>query len=119
MLVASAAFRSPTRDSPADLLALGPTWRRRSAGSGPVQWAAADGPSGSVETPAAEVVDTLGAGDVLHGALLAELARHGLADLPAALERAVAVAARSVEAPGARGWAAGLSGSSRSAPARE
>jgi sugar/nucleoside kinase (ribokinase family) len=117
VLLASAAFRPPTGGSSADLLALGPTWVARSAGSGPVRWAGADGSSGSVEVPATDVVDTLGAGDVLHGALLAELARHGLADLPTALERAVAVATRSVEAPGARGWAAGVSRSSRSAPA--
>lgn len=117
VLLASAAFRSPTGASSADLLALGPTWVARSAGSGPVRWAAADGSSGAVDVPAADVVDTLGAGDVLHGALLAELASHGRADLPTALERAVAVATRSVEAPGARGWAAGVSRSSRSAPA--
>jgi sugar/nucleoside kinase (ribokinase family) len=106
VLLASAAFRSPTGGSPADLLALGPTWAARSAGSGSVRWVTADGSSGSVEVPAVEVVDTLGAGDVLHGAMLAELARHGLADLPRALERAVAVATRSVQGPGARGWAA-------------
>ncbi len=119
VLVASAAFRTPTGGSAADLLALGPRWVARSAGSGPVRWAAADGSSGSVVVPEAEVVDTLGAGDVLHGALLAELARHGPADLPRELERAVAVATRSVQAPGARGWAAGVSRSSRSAPAPE
>ncbi len=51
------------------------------------------------------VVDTLGAGDVLHGALLAAVARTGLEDLPAALTEAVGVASRSVGAPGALGWA--------------
>ncbi len=116
MLVASAAFQPPNGGSTADLLALGPTWVARSAGSGPVRWAAADGSSGSVGVPVVEVVDTLGAGDVLHGALLAELARHGPVDLTLALERAVAVATRSVGTPGARGWAAGFSRSSRDAP---
>ena len=70
-----------------------------------MHWLAADGSTGTVDVPAVEVVDTLGAGDVLHGALLAELGRHGTGDLPAALARAVGVAARSVAAAGARGWA--------------
>ena len=117
VLLASAAFHPPTGDSLPYLLALGPAWVGRSAGSGPVHWAASDGSSGSVEVPAAEVVDTLGAGDVLHGALLAALARHGSVEVRQALEQAVAVASRSVEAAGARGWAAGFSRSSRSAPA--
>lgn len=117
VLLASAAFHPPTGGSLPDLLALGPTWVARSAGAGPVRWAGSDGSSGCVEVPPAEVVDTLGAGDVLHGALLAALARDGPVDLPRALERAVAVASRSVGAPGARGWAAGFSRWSRSAPA--
>lgn len=109
VLVASADFRVPShsgRPDLTDLLALGPAWVARSAGADPVRWLDADGSSGSVPVPQVEVIDTVGAGDVLHGALLAELARHGLADLPGTLSRAVAVAARSVGASGARGWAA-------------
>ena len=70
-----------------------------------MRWAGRDGSSGEVPVPEVEVVDTLGAGDVLHGAFLAELARGGTGDLPGALERAVVVAARSVAHRGVRGWA--------------
>lgn len=117
LLLASAAFHPPTGESLADLLALGPTWVGRSAGAGPVRWAGADGSRGSVAVPATDLVDTLGAGDVLHGGLLAELARHGRSRLPQSLARAVAVATRSVGAPGARGWAAGVSRPSTGGPA--
>ena len=105
VLVASADFRSPTGDGVDELLTLGPTWVARSAGAGAVVWRAANGAGGQVSPPAVEVADTLGAGDVLHGALLAEVGRHGTHDLPAALASAVATASRSVRAPGARGWA--------------
>lgn len=105
LLVASADFRSPTGDSLDRLLALGPSWVARSAGDAPVHWLAADGSSGEVPVPQVEVVDTLGAGDVLHGAFVADLARRGAGDLPASLTRAVAVASQSVTAAGARGWA--------------
>jgi sugar/nucleoside kinase (ribokinase family) len=107
VLVASADLRVPRivgRPRLADLLALGPTWVARSDGADPVRWQSADGTSGSVTVPEVEVVDTLGAGDVLHGALLADLARHGTADLPGALVGAVAVATRSVGTAGARSW---------------
>lgn len=107
VLVASADFSVPSREGTApleSLLALGPTWVARSAGRDPVHWLSADGASGTVPVPEVEVVDTLGAGDVLHGALLAAVARSGAADLPAALAAAVATASRSVAAPGARGW---------------
>ena len=78
VLVASADFSVPSRDGTApleSLLALGPTWVARSAGRDPVHWLSADGASGTVPVPEVEVVDTLGAGDVLHGALLAAVAR--------------------------------------------
>ncbi len=105
VLVASADFRSPTGDGVHELLTLGPAWVARSAGAESVVWCAANGVGGQVNPPAVEVVDTLGAGDVLHGALLAEVGRHGIDDLPGALASAVATASRSVQAPGARGWA--------------
>lgn len=106
VLVASADLRVPGGGGLAGLLALGPTWVARSAGADPVRWLAADGSSGTVAVPVVEVVDTLGAGDVLHGAFLADLGRHGTNDLPGSLARAVEVAARSVTTEGARGWAA-------------
>ena len=106
VLVVSADFRSPAGDSLGDLLALGPHWVARTAGPDAVRWLGADGTSGAVPVPDVDVVDTLGAGDVLHGALLADIAGRGLVDLPGSLATAVAVAARSVTAPGARGWAA-------------
>ncbi len=87
------------------VLELGPWWVARTAGPHPVRWAGADDTSGEVPVPEVEVADTLGAGDVLHGALLAEVARAGTQDLPAALAVAVDVASRSVAAAGARGWA--------------
>ncbi len=107
--VVSADFRLPNAALAADvldsLLALGPSWVARSAGADPVTWRSASGTGGMVAVPEVAVVDTLGAGDVLHGALLAELAWHGLADLPGALGRAVVVASASVATSGARGWA--------------
>jgi sugar/nucleoside kinase (ribokinase family) len=105
VLVASADFRAPSGDRLEDLLALGPTWVARSAGAGPVAWRGADRVVGEVDPPVVDIVDTLGAGDVLHGALLAEVGRHGIHDLPAALATAVAAATRSVSSQGARGWA--------------
>ncbi|HSO64094.1 MAG TPA: PfkB family carbohydrate kinase [Ornithinibacter sp.] len=105
VLVASADLRAPSGPGLPDLLALGPGWVARTAGGSPVEWLSADGSGGWVSVPDVEVVDTLGAGDVLHGALLADLARHGPSDLPGSLRRAVEVAARSVTADGARGWA--------------
>ncbi|MDO5495761.1 MAG: PfkB family carbohydrate kinase [bacterium] len=57
-----------------------------------------------VPVPQVEVVDTLGAGDVFHGALTVAFAR---GDRPLdAVEFASGIAARSVQAPGALGWAA-------------
>ncbi len=82
--------------------ALGPWFVARSAGAGPVRVRTAAGVVDEVAPPPVEprdVVDTLGAGDVLHGAMGAGLAR-GLDPL-AALRAAVVTATESVRHPGA------------------
>ncbi len=75
----------------------------RSAGAGPVRLV--ERGSDPVLLPVAavsEVVDTLGAGDVLHGAIGAELARG--AAIGDALRTGIVVATRSTRYPGALGW---------------
>ncbi|QCB95361.1 carbohydrate kinase [Cellulomonas shaoxiangyii] len=96
--------------------AYGPGFVARSAGPGPVRvrsiLAGGDGVRRSVVRPArlvpGAVVDTVGAGDVLHGAMAAALVR-GAAPLPA-LAEGVRCATLSVEHRGARGWLAALRG---------
>lgn len=99
----------------AAVAALGPGVVARSAGGGPLRWidAAAAAPSGEgtvvrvVQPPAVPpgaVVDTLGAGDVLHGAFAARIALGD--DVGAALAAGVEAATRSVRHAGARGWVA-------------
>lgn len=80
----------------------------RTSGSGPVRWSTADRQSGEVRPPRVAARDTLGAGDVWHGALAHGVARLGrtpvAADLPALVAAANAVAARRVTRVGARAW---------------
>jgi sugar/nucleoside kinase (ribokinase family) len=112
------------------LLRSGPSVAARSAGAGPIVVAAA-GERRSVPVGPVPVVDTLGAGDVLHGALAAWLAVRGgaaaqeqaaeakgaattgaattgasLAQAVRALAWAGDVASASCAAAGARGWTA-------------
>lgn len=111
----SADLRLPGRpdDPPAALLAgvrdLGPRLVARSQGGGPVQLLDGDAVV-EVPVPAVAVRDTLGAGDVLHGALAAWLALHEPprdADaLVPGLAAAAAAASASCAADGARGWLA-------------
>ncbi|GEL98835.1 PfkB family carbohydrate kinase [Cellulomonas terrae] len=109
--VLSADFRLPD-DGADDLLdrvaELGPQLVAQSAGGGSVRILVV-GPQGrrlSVlqppRIPASEVVDTLGAGDVLHGATAASLAQGH--DVLSALADGIARASESVRYPGALGW---------------
>ena len=108
--VCSAAFRPPGATGPDGTLRFlrdrGVTWTAVSHGPHPLVWAGPDG-GGTVEVPAVHVVDTLGAGDVLHGALSHGLTRHtGLTgpDFATALRAAAAAAARSCTSFGTRAW---------------
>ncbi len=85
--------------------ALGPSFVARSSGAGPVRVRL---PSGAYDevvpllVPPGQVVDTLGAGDVLHGAVGAALAR-GM-DASVALWEGIELATESVRHAGALGW---------------
>jgi sugar/nucleoside kinase (ribokinase family) len=105
MAVVSAGFHTPSGDGLDAILRYGPSFAARSNGAGAVSWRARDGSSGSIDPPKVAVVDTLGAGDVLHGAIATGLAEHGWTDPVALLEYGVRVASRSVGYAGARGWA--------------
>lgn len=87
------------------LVAFGPTVTARSGGGGPLRARLADGTRMTVTPRTVPVVYTLGAGDVLHGAVAAALA--GGEPVAAALAAGVRVATRSVLYPGALGWAVG------------
>ncbi|WP_203983824.1 PfkB family carbohydrate kinase [Sphaerisporangium rufum] len=126
--VVSADFRPP--GAPADVLAFlhaaGVRFAAVTAGPAPIRWRGERG-TGQVPVPAVPVVDTLGAGDVLHGALTFALARaltgdHGPGCAPeggpggevggglddarfaAALEFAVPVAGAACASFGTRAW---------------
>jgi sugar/nucleoside kinase (ribokinase family) len=95
----------PGDDVLAAVRALGPPVVARSRGPLPIDvLTSAD--RTEVTVPHVEVVDTLGAGDVLHGALSAWLAVRGTGDLHDGLAWAARIAADSCTAAGARGWLA-------------
>lgn len=95
----------PGDDVLATVSTLGPPVVARSRGPLPIQVLTGAGRT-EVPVPHVEVVDTLGAGDVLHGALSAWLAVRGTDDLTDGLAWAALVAADSCTAAGARGWLA-------------
>lgn len=70
-------------------------------GDGPVLWKRGD-ESGSVAPPRIEAVDTMGAGDIFHGAFCSFWARSE--DFPSALAEASRVAAHSCRFHGTREW---------------
>ena len=104
-VVASADFRTPgtatTEDTAAQLRARGARIVAATAGAGPVRWWE-DGRRGEVPVPQVRAVDTLGAGDVFHGAYAFALAVG--ASVEARLEYAAQVAAIRCEHVGPRSW---------------
>jgi sugar/nucleoside kinase (ribokinase family) len=95
----SAAFTSPAELTNPVVI--------RTAGPDPVTWTAGSA-HGSVDVPPTEVRDTVGAGDVWHGAAALAVARLGrvpsAADLPAVIEFANRAAAVRIGHEGARSW---------------
>jgi sugar/nucleoside kinase (ribokinase family) len=115
VVVASAAFRPPAiAPEPdailADLLARGVLVAARTDGPGPIRWRDAAGSAGSIDVEAVDVVDTLGAGDILHGVTAAVLATHAPGGPPAtasvvqALVEGARVASASCASHGTRAW---------------
>ncbi len=91
-------------DPVAAVAALGPNVVAQSHGPDPITAIGNNLAPVSINVPTTEVVDTLGAGDVLHGALAAWIAARGVDGVLAGLSWAAQVASASVAAPGARGW---------------
>ncbi|MGC9540402.1 PfkB family carbohydrate kinase [Streptomyces sp. UG1] len=108
--VCSADFHPPGTRTPADVLRFlhqhGVAWAAVTRGERPIVWAGPDG-GGTIDVPTVPVADTLGAGDVLHGALThhlaaqRELTSRGFVQ---ALEAAVIVASRACTSFGTRAW---------------
>lgn len=99
-VICSADFRAPAQ-------ILGPRVIAVSDGAEVIRYIV-DGAAGTVEVPRVDVVDTLGAGDVLHGAYAAATAR----GTPAAeaLRYAAALASQKCRYPGVREWLGVLRG---------
>lgn len=85
-----------------ELLAAGARLVAMTAGGAPVRWRTREA-TGAIEIPQVTVCDTLGAGDVLHGAFAFARAR-GITDPDRSLSFAVAVASLRVQHVGPRSW---------------
>ncbi|MFD3453750.1 PfkB family carbohydrate kinase [Streptomyces sp. NPDC058691] len=104
LAVCSADFRPPGTSSPADVLAFlhdaGVPWPVITRGPLPVLWS-----GGEVPVPApTTVADTLGAGDIFHGALAHALLTPASTALAPALRFAAETASRSCASFGTRTW---------------
>ncbi|AEV83310.1 sugar kinase [Actinoplanes sp. SE50] len=110
VVVCSADFRPPGISTPHDVAAFladaGVRWIAISRGDRPLlRWTG--GGFTEQPVPATPVIDTLGAGDVLHGALTLAVARRWPltdATFAEALDEAAAVASRSCGSFGTRAW---------------
>jgi sugar/nucleoside kinase (ribokinase family) len=111
--VCSEDFRPPGTNTPGDVLRFlmehGVVWSAVSRGGRPIEWTGPEG-GGTVAVPAVRVADTLGAGDVLHGALTHRLAAQGHVTpngFGEALRAAAGVASRACASFGTRAWLQG------------
>lgn len=108
-VVASADFRTPdaatSRATAAELLARGAGAAVTTAGPDPVHWWSGE-THGIIEVPQVRAVDTLGAGDVFHGAFAYALAA-GL-DLEGRVRFAAEVAATRCAMVGPRSWVSAI-----------
>ncbi|MBT1093180.1 PfkB family carbohydrate kinase [Streptomyces sp. Tu102] len=108
--VCSADFHPPGTSSPTDTLRFlrrqGVRWTAVTQGGQPIEWAGPDG-GGTVEVPTVPVADTLGAGDILHGALTHHLASErklSAEGFVRSLRAAALVASRACASFGTRAW---------------
>ncbi|MCL8016188.1 PfkB family carbohydrate kinase [Streptomyces sp. AS02] len=108
--VCSADFHPPDTRTSSDTLRFlqqhGVTWTAITRGGQPIVWAGPGG-SGTVEVPTVTVADTLGAGDILHGALTYHLAAQRQLTAQGfvqALHAASLVASRACASFGTRAW---------------
>jgi sugar/nucleoside kinase (ribokinase family) len=109
--VCSGDFHPPGTSTPQEALGYlrdaGVPWAAVTRGARDILWLGPDGRPRTVPVPQAEITDTLGAGDVFHGALAFALAQgHPLdpAAFPAALRAAAEVAATACGSFGTRAW---------------
>lgn len=104
-VICGADYAHPSGRTPASLLELGPRLLAVSHGAGDLRWWT-PGAAGTIRPTPVPARDTLGAGDVLHGAYCHALA--GGAEPRAALQQAVAVATERVRHLGPFRWRAAL-----------
>lgn len=100
-VICSADYVHPHGLSPQDLQRLGPRLVAVSHGADPIEWWTSDD-AGTVPVPPVTPVDSLGAGDVLHGAYAWSLATTG--DRLASLEFGASAASQRVGIAGVRAW---------------
>lgn len=111
-VVCSADFRLPGVDperTAITILGMGASAVAITHGGDPIEWWTPEA-SGSVAVPQVRAVDTLGAGDVFHGAY-AFFSTDASLDVPQRLARAAQVAAVRTSVAGPRSWLSALAGS--------
>ncbi|MBF2077184.1 MAG: sugar kinase [Synechococcales cyanobacterium T60_A2020_003] len=110
VVIASANFHPPGCETPEEAIAYLQSLRiphiAVSRGAEPILFQMGT-QTGEIPIPACSVVDTLGAGDILHGAFCHFYLKN---TFPEALKRAAAIASRSCQFFGTRGWMRGGDG---------